>query len=68
LRAAGADRAGFSTNQESIMTDASHGGAAKAQQPLTFKEMTPRQKFHFVLKVVVCVLTFGFVFPNVMSD
>ncbi len=50
------------------MTDASHGGAAKAQQPLTFKEMTPPQKFRFVMKVAVCILSFGFVYPNVMSD
>ena len=50
------------------MTDASQGGAAKAQQPLAYKDMTPSQKFFFVLKVAACVLTFGFAFPNVMSD
>jgi hypothetical protein len=33
-----------------------------------FKEMTPKQKFVFVLQVVVCVITFGVVSPNVMSD
>ncbi len=33
-----------------------------------FKEMTPKQKFAFVSKVVVCAITFGLVFPNVMSD
>jgi hypothetical protein len=33
-----------------------------------FKEMTPKQKFVFVSKVVVCAITFGLVFPNVMSD
>ena len=54
--------------EESTMTDASHGGAAKAQQPLAYKDMTPSQKFRFVLKVAACILTFGFAFPNVMSD
>ena len=50
------------------MTDASQGGAAKARQPLTYKQMTPNQKFRFVLKVAACILSFGFIFPNVMSD
>jgi hypothetical protein len=52
------------------MTDASHGGAAKAQQKksLAYKDMSPSQKFKFILKVAACVLTFGFAFPNVMSD
>ena len=50
------------------MTDASQGSAAKARQPLTFKQMSPSQKIRFVLKVAVCIVTFGMVFPNVMSD
>jgi len=50
------------------MTDASQGGAAKAQQPRAYKDMTPSQKFRFVLKVAACILSFGFIFPNVMSD
>jgi len=54
--------------KESTMTDASQGGAAKAQQPLAYKNMTPSQKFRFVLKVAACILSFGFIFPNVMSD
>lgn len=33
-----------------------------------YKEMTSRQKFLFICKVIVCVLTFGLAFPNVMSD
>lgn len=33
-----------------------------------FKEMKPFQKGFFIFKVVVCVLTFGMAFPNVMSD
>lgn len=51
------------------MTDASHGGAARAQQkPLAYKDMTPPQKFRFILKVAACILSFGFAFPNIMHD
>lgn len=33
-----------------------------------FADMTRLQKFAFVGKVVVCVATFGFAFPNVQND
>ena len=33
-----------------------------------FKEMTGKQKFVFVLKVTVCVISFGMIFPNIMHD
>jgi hypothetical protein len=33
-----------------------------------FADMTGLQKTVFVAKVVVCVATFGFAFPNVQSD
>jgi hypothetical protein len=33
-----------------------------------YAEMTGEQKVKFILKVIVCVLTFGMVFPNVMGD
>ena len=33
-----------------------------------FKDMTPSRKIIFVLKVVVCAFTFGFVFPDVMNS
>ena len=33
-----------------------------------FADMTGLQKCVFVGKVVVCVATFGFAFPNVQSD
>jgi hypothetical protein len=33
-----------------------------------FKEMTRERKLRFVAKLIVCLLTFGFVFPNIMSD
>ena len=33
-----------------------------------FADMTPVQKWIFVIKVIICVCTFGFVFPTVQSD
>jgi len=33
-----------------------------------FADMTRAQKVVFVAKVVVCVATFGFAFPNVQND
>ena len=52
------------------MTDASHGGAAKAQQEksLAYKDMSPSQKLRYILKLATCILTFGFVYPNIMND
>jgi hypothetical protein len=33
-----------------------------------FDDMTRRQKWIFVTKLVICVATAGFVFPNVQND
>ena len=33
-----------------------------------FKDMPSATKIRWVLKLVVCVMSFGFIFPNVMSD
>lgn len=33
-----------------------------------FADMTGTEKTVFVVKVVICVLTFGFAFPNVQND
>lgn len=33
-----------------------------------FAQMTAKQKAVFIFKLAVCILTFGMVFPNVMSD
>jgi hypothetical protein len=33
-----------------------------------FKDMTPAGKMRFILKVAACIISFGFLFPNVMSD
>jgi len=38
------------------------------QEGVSFKQMKPGQKVVFILKLAVCILTFGIVFPNVMSD
>jgi hypothetical protein len=33
-----------------------------------FAHMTRRQRIVFVLKVVVCVISFGMIYPNIMHD
>ena len=33
-----------------------------------FADMTRRQKTVFVAKLVTCICTFGFAFPNVQND
>ena len=33
-----------------------------------FGDMSPNKKTLFVLKVMLCVVSFGFIFPNVMSS
>lgn len=33
-----------------------------------FKQMTGKQKLRFILKLIVCISTFGMVFPNIMAD
>ena len=40
---------------------------AKSQQSrgTPYKDMTPKQKVIFVLKLAVCIMTFGLAFPNV---
>jgi len=37
-------------------------------QGTPYTEMSRSQKVKFILKVIVCVLTFGMAFPNVMGD
>jgi hypothetical protein len=41
---------------------------SQAQRGTPFKQMSAAQKLKFILKLAVCILTFGIVFPNVMSD
>jgi hypothetical protein len=33
-----------------------------------YKQMKPKQKMMFILKLAICILTFGIAFPNVMSE
>ena len=35
---------------------------------LKFKDMSPKQKTIFVLKVTVCIISGGMIFPNIMHD
>jgi hypothetical protein len=47
---------------------AAQGSAAPAQKSLAFRDMTPKQKAAFVLKLAVLILSFGFIYPNLMRD
>jgi hypothetical protein len=40
----------------------------KARSGRPFAQMTGRQKSVFIMKLALCILTFGMAFPNVMSD
>jgi len=40
--------------------------APKKSRP--WAEMTGQQKFQFVCKLVVSIISFGFIFPNLMND
>ena len=43
-------------------------GSGGAKKGLTFKEMSGGQKTVFILKLAVCIASFGMIFPNIMSD
>ena len=47
---------------------AAQGSAATAQHKLTFKQMNGKQKTIFILKLTISILSFGMIFPNLMSD
>jgi hypothetical protein len=40
----------------------------KNDQDVPFKKMSRRKKVIFILKLSLCIMTFGFAFPNIMSD
>jgi len=50
------------------VNDAKQGSAATASKSVPFREMTPRQKFVFICKLAVSILSFGFIYPNLMND
>ena len=33
-----------------------------------YERMTVAQKVRFIVKLVICILSFGFIFPNVMTE
>ncbi len=41
---------------------------ATARKPTPYKDMTPNKKLKFILKLAICIISFGMIFPNVMSD
>ena len=41
--------------------------SATAQRTLKFDEMPPLQKVKFVLKVAVCMISFGFIYPHILD-
>jgi hypothetical protein len=43
-------------------------GSGGAKQGLTYKQMSAGQKTVFILKIAVCIVSFGMIFPNIMSD
>ena len=47
---------------------AAQGSAATAQRSLKYSEMSPGQKVKFILKVAVCMISFGFIFPHILSE
>ena len=49
-------------------TTASKPRAPSFDRGTPFGDMLPNQKMLFVLKVTLCVISFGFIFPNVMSS
>jgi hypothetical protein len=46
---------------------AAQGSAATAQK-LSFKQMSGKQKTVFILKLIASIVSFGMLFPNLMSD
>ena len=53
------------------MSDASktaQGSAATVAPSIKFKNMSFPQQLAYVGKAMVCILTFGFAFPNIFSD
>jgi hypothetical protein len=50
------------------MTQQSRPLAPAYSTGLKFAQMTRLQKIVFVTKLVVCIATFGYAFPNVQTD
>ena len=37
-------------------------------QGTPYKDMPKNQKIRWVMKLILCILTFGFAFPNIMGE
>ena len=46
---------------------AAQGSAATAEQSPKFHQMSRLQKVKFVLKVAVCMISFGFIYPHILE-
>lgn len=46
---------------------AERGSGGSSEKP-TFKQMSGSQKTVFILKLVISIVSFGMIFPNLMSD
>ena len=43
-------------------------GSGGVKKSLTYKQMSAGQKTVFILKLAVCIVSFGMIFPNLMND
>jgi len=53
---------------ESSKRDPVAGPSAGPSRGTAFSSMTPAGKVGWIAKLIVCIFSFGFIFPNVMSD
>ncbi|HEY7239910.1 MAG TPA: hypothetical protein VH600_12130 [Burkholderiales bacterium] len=44
------------------------GNSGAEKQKLTYKQMSAGQKTVFILKLAACIVSFGMIFPNIMTD
>jgi len=44
------------------------GSAATVEPSIKFKDMSFFQKLAFVSKAMVCIVSFGFAYPNIFTD
>ena len=47
---------------------AAQGSAAPAQQSIKFRDMTLGQKAVFIMKLALCIISFGFIYPHILID
>lgn len=48
--------------------DTAQGSAATVAPSMKFKNMSILQKLTYIGKAALCILTFGFAFPNIFMD